>query len=231
MAAAALPAGPSNLLSEFRQKLAGSWRQNTACGRYYIKTDKLQKWMVSIAPGSNATNLKRLLDEVWRSQARRISIFRPSATAISTGEERTIIVFSILLAIGHGYLVDVFRQANIIDNILTYVSEEHNYQPLAGELRRHGVSEVDTIINHFKKKKWSFCPVILKRDLHGDYRGCGWVLPYCKRELIHEGGTAEVFQVLVHEDYLSSDLKEILKASIVEDGNLGQVSYAYGWST
>jgi hypothetical protein len=187
--------------------------------------------MVSIAPGSNATILKHLLDEVRRSQAQLISPFPRSATAISTGEERAVLVFSILLAIGHGYLVDIFHQANITDHTLTYASAEHHYQPLASELKRRGISEVDTIIEQFKKKKLSFDPVILKRDLHGDYRGCDRVFPYCKRELIHEGGTAEVYQVLVHEDYLSSDLKEILKASIVEDRNLGKVSDAFCWSS
>ncbi|OAG42928.1 hypothetical protein AYO21_02879 [Fonsecaea monophora] len=204
---------PSDLLKEFQANLRACWKQETFCGRYYIKTSQLQEWMASVGEGQKATNLKRLLTEVWRS--RHDATFPPTAEKVS----RAVIVFSVLLDIGYGHLVDLFCRAEITDARL---SAEHNYKHLKRHLGNANVPEPDAVVDAFEERRWFFCPVLLKRHMQGDFgRGC--VFPYYKRQPVNgKGGTAEVFQVLVPAECIAEDLKQFLRASMVEYKDKGK---------
>ncbi|OQU97590.1 Protein kinase domain-containing protein isoform 2 [Cladophialophora immunda] len=204
----------SDLLKEFHQNLGGCWKQDTYSGRHCIKTKQVQQWMKTVQDGHASNNLTRLITEVWRP--RHNSNFPPSAESVSSGDDCAIIVFSVLLDIGCGGLLDLFIEADIKDATLSITSAEHHWTSLEQSLRRAGVPNTDRVVEAFKKRKWSFCPVIIKRRMHKDYGGeC--VFPFCKREPANgKGGTAEVFQVLVPAECMAEDLKESLQASRVE---------------
>ncbi|OAP62701.1 hypothetical protein AYL99_01928 [Fonsecaea erecta] len=211
---------PSHLLQEFRTNLDGCWKQNTYCGRHYIKTNEVLRWMTSVKAEHKATNLNRLHDEVWRSRPN--STFKPSAENFSSGVDCAIIVFSVLLAIDYGHLLDLFVEANITDASVHTASAEYHYKILKQYLERAEVPNADTVVESFKERKWSFCPVVLKRRMHGDFpRRC--VFPYYKRQPVNgKGGTAEVFQVLVPAECIEQDLREFLQGSRIEYQDEGQ---------
>jgi hypothetical protein len=215
-----------DLRQTFKEKLAKEWSRKAACGRRYIDINKLIEWMNRLEIGETVRNSGRLLREVYSGSHRNV-VFPPSAQSISTGENRSLLVFSILLELERGNLVDLFQKAKILDNSLAIAKYYHD--DLRNELKQNHIHDGDKVIQDFERAKWSFCPVVIKHSMRTMFHGGEWVLPFCKRERINEkGGTAELWQILVQEDVVSKDLRDAISSSRVKDREFGWVSEAFG---
>src|SRR5438552_644353 len=73
------------------------------CGRHYVLVSRLTDWMKS-SQGSNKTQVERLLAAAYRNRGQPALSF--AEEHISSGDSCCLLVFSILLELGHGELVD-----------------------------------------------------------------------------------------------------------------------------
>jgi hypothetical protein len=226
MAGPASSLSSPNLCQTFQEKLARHWKHRAACGRHYIDRAKLIAWMNRVDTDEAMTNAGRLIGEVYCG-SRRVP-FLPSAKSISTDDDdRSLLVFSILLELGRGDLVDLFQKAKIIDNNLE--SSEYYYDDLRADLKRNHIHDADGVVDDFERAKWSFCPAVIKHGMRSKFHRGKWVLPFCKRERINEkGGTAELWQILIQEDFVHKELRDAINRSRVHDREFGWVSEVFG---
>jgi hypothetical protein len=211
------------LLREFKRKLTGEWQRRAACGREYVNVFKLQAWMRSTAPGWTIDNFTRLLFEAWRNWGGHQPPFRPKAESISTGDQCAVLVFSILLELEHGHLIKNFQDEKILDKDLEHAGVDYRY--VVETLQKHNIPDAKRLVERFEEKKWSYCPVIIKHRMSNAFRDGRWVIPFCKRQEVNEkGGTAQVWQVLIQEDFVSREVRDIISGSRIEDADLGPVS-------
>jgi hypothetical protein len=147
--------------------------------RSFIPLEKLQQFF---EPTSKVDNLKSLL-----------SVCGTSADIdVETIRESFIKVFSILLMINKGsYIQDFILRDNLSDSSLPF--DLGNERILEDE---NGKSFYD----EFNYAQWQFCAPMF--HLHMDTRfDEQFILPFTKKEKIHDGGTVAVYKIEIHPDY------------------------------
>ena len=100
----AAPENHNVIISEFREKLE-ECTIKAVCHRNFVLVEKLKEWMMG--------RLGPILDAACHCH----DIFPPSSNKISTGDGCCLLVFSILLSLDAGHLVDRF-QGRITDQKL-----------------------------------------------------------------------------------------------------------------
>jgi hypothetical protein len=174
-----------SLLNIFEGKLERDWKRKTACGAGYIDVRKLTRWMEMREPDQQTPNVGRLLHELNRYE--RIDATSQTILDRESGD-RCLLVFSILLGLGKGNLIDMFASTRITDSALDHLYPKHpTYAELLAELRRRGVAEAEKIIEDFETAKWSYCPAMIKLYKSAGNQG-GKVLPFVRKEPITEKG-------------------------------------------
>jgi hypothetical protein len=198
-------------LREFKEVLEGC-TVKALCGRPYVRVTRLIKWLENDAqPGISRVEI--LLDYAYRNRRSPAPPLR--ADDVCKGEESCALVFSILLGLGHGELIDLFENRGLCDKRLPI--------PLSDlkDLKDRGFPYAE----EFNKKQWAFCPANFdyhSRNYHGDR-----IIPICKREEISDkGGTARLWQIAVQEEFVKESLKERVPNSKFPDGTFGWVSRA-----
>lgn len=167
------------------------------------------------------TNAARLLRAVYANDHRQM-FQEMSSNRISVGDNRCLLVFSMLLELGHGDLIDIFQKVGIVDKSLA--SSDYHYGQLRHEFERYHIPNIGKIIDGVEKNKWSFCPAPIWPYAQKIFGGGRWVLPFCKRERINEkGGTANLWQVLVREEFVPPNLRATISGSKLRDKTFGWV--------
>jgi hypothetical protein len=215
------PNRAADILQTFRTKLDTEWKREAVPERTYILTSALTAWMLRQDTAEPMTNAARLLHAVYKNHA-RVQFQYMTSDKISQASDRCLLVFAALLELGHGDLIDIFQHSQILDNFLSLPA--YNYEELRHRLQYAGVRNVDGIIHSFDKNRWAYCPAPIKLNMQSTFPGGHWVLPFCKREAINEkGGTAELSQVLIQEDLVPGDLREVIRGSRLKDKQFGWV--------
>jgi hypothetical protein len=199
----------SATLREFKEVLRGCTVE-ALCGRPCVRVAKLIKWLESDAqPGVSRVEI--LLDYAYRNRRSPAPPLR--ADDICKGEESCTLVFSILLELGHGELIDLFENRGLCDKRLPIPLSDLN------NLKDRGFSFAE----EFNKKQWAFCPANF--DDHSRYYHSDRIIPICKREEISDkGGTARLWQIAVQEEFVKTNLKERVPNSKFSDDTFGWVS-------
>ncbi|KAF2811553.1 uncharacterized protein BDZ99DRAFT_518812 [Mytilinidion resinicola] len=225
MAGLASPSSSKDLCERFKDKLATEWKREAACGaeykdkQFFIDTDRLTKWMLRQDTDKRSTHAAILLLEAYHRNHREI--FQPAfSNLIFTGDNRCILVFSILLTLDKGDLVDIFQKAKIVDKNLEFAHTF--YKELEEDLKMKNIQDAARIITEFEKAKWSYCPAPVRMDMEEKFHGGKWILPFCRRQSINtKGGTAEVYQVSLQEDLVPDDMKKVIWRSKYVDKDYG----------
>ena len=204
------PAANVSILKKFKSRLNAEWEQNPICDlhgyecpcrRRFIRTTSLYRWMEVKEDDESETNVERLLKEVNPIKV-------PFPASILKGEKRCVLVFCILLERDRGDLIYVFQRAGIVDEHLDI--SEYNLQRLKDELKEYNIPDINRITEDFERQKWAYCPGRLELCMDKSFEH-QLRLPFCKREEASDkGGTAFVFRVVVHEEFVSDKLKEHL---------------------
>lgn len=197
------------MLHEFKEELRNCTVE-ALCGRHYIRVAKLIKWLESDAqPGVSRVEI--LLEYAYRNRNSPAPPLR--ADDICKGEDRCALVFSILLELEHGELIELFEYRGLCDKKLPISLSDLK------DLKNHGF----TYAEEFNRKQWAFCPADFdyhSRNYHSDR-----IIPICKKEEINDkGGTAQLWQIAVQEDFVKPRLKERVPNSRFQDDRFGYVS-------
>ncbi|KAK8134175.1 hypothetical protein PG984_006187 [Apiospora sp. TS-2023a] len=202
----------------------GGW--NTyCCTKAFYDSDKTVTWMLLSNGQSEQTNAAALLNAALDSYPYMINEpSRPKASDLGKGGRNCYIVFAILLNLNHGFVIHIFQRfgitdANLRNELLPSIDAlKHSLQDF--------VRDVDKLINNFDDMRFMFQRVSMDlnmSEVYLDSQQGRWVSPFCRRKLINtKGGTAQVWEVSVQDELLSSDLKERLKRSEYEDPAYGK---------
>jgi hypothetical protein len=193
------------------------------CSREYILPSKLTDWLKSeTSYGPGTTQVARLL---------RYAYYKKSSVGLPVREDRihsgpkpSLLVFSILLKIGCGHLLHHWRQKDIVDQSLPIPL--YSLQKLVERMDIPNVDK-DDITNNFDRAQWRFCPAKFELGDDIDYINKDRIIPICRKKLINDkGGTAELFQIAVQEEFVGKRLREAVSSSRFDDrkSGLGVVS-------
>ncbi|KAL8998393.1 MAG: hypothetical protein Q9169_002521 [Polycauliona sp. 2 TL-2023] len=190
-------------LRDLKNKIA-ECTEEAVCRRSYILVAELTQWLRSrVHPGKSTTQYGRLLLAVYGDD-----IPPPSTLKLAEGDSCCLLVFCILLLIGRGNLIHVFQRFNILDKHLPIPLQQL-------QTRLHGPRIPDPLqlAAEFDEKQWPFCPA--KFDLHmGQEYNEHRILPICHKAKINEkGGTAQLWQIEVKEEFVSHALRQAVEFS------------------
>ncbi|KAF3053232.1 hypothetical protein E8E11_000162 [Didymella keratinophila] len=199
-------------LDDFKTKLRGKEFSVTAVdGRVYVLVDKLQKWLRAPAGSDSpeyrsATNI-HLLAHAAHFGSCDSGAFSPlprePASIAEPGRNCCLLVFSILLDLDRGGLLDTFAHHDIRDKGLPIALSE-----LKHKLRN--IEDGDQIANEFNARQWSFCPAYFSEHMDEGYFE-DHIIPVCRTQKINSGGTADVWQICVQREFVDAHLRRQLE--------------------
>lgn len=190
------------------------------CGRTYLRTTKLTEWLRGTAgPSSGITQANRLLAAAYRDRSQPgLPI---SAEQLSTGEDRCLLVFSILLELQFGQLIDRFQRLDLVDKHLPI-----DLWSLQAKLQGLDLPQPKSLANDFNDIQWRYCAARFDLGV-GREHPKSKIIPICKKEEINEkGGTARLWQVAVQEEFVGPKIRKAVPNSRFYDpkDNFGWVS-------
>jgi hypothetical protein len=214
----------ANILANFEAKLK-KWKRLAACKRHFYHVDACKAWMEQTEANEKHSNTELLL-RALEPKVRESQIFLLPENKILHGHRPCVIVFAILLEQGFGELIDMFRNAEIVDQTFRQTHWKATYyNRLRDELSRAGVGNSESIIKRFEDAKWAFCPAPLALDMEGSFEEGHWILPFCRRKVVNpKGGTASVDQVTVQKEFVPEELRTVLHRAAYRDAKFGEVN-------
>ncbi|KAK4208644.1 hypothetical protein QBC37DRAFT_296262 [Rhypophila decipiens] len=189
-------------------------RKNYKGQHFYHPVDTIKSWMLETTGRGNVSNSAKLLH----------AVSNPNAFAATGPNEikNALILFAILLKLDCGHLIHIFQQ-HFHDNSLDAVIHRNI---LNQELEDSNLEYPADILEQFDQERWAFCPAKIEH-MHNHtkaFYGGHWILPFCAREAINEGGTAHVDRVLLQQDLVPDDVefKEELEGYEYVDKKFGK---------
>ena len=201
----ALTATPNHegILDEFKAQLK-VYTATAVCGKPYVRVEKLKSWLQSPGPKvdeSRPSNVTHLLHATYRHRTTPNLPVQPEDLTLPN--EGCLLIFSVLLTIGCGDMIDTFIHNDKFDSHLPLLSEQ--VHSLFGPERKAPAAQ-------FFKEQWRFCPA--RFDLHKTKEyPLTRVIPICRRNLIKEGGTAQLWHIDVYEEFVTPALRDVAKGS------------------
>jgi hypothetical protein len=188
-------------------------------GRSYVLSQSLVKWLTSPWPGHTFTQADRLHKAVYH----KVPGFDPiSAEQLSTEPNGCLLVFSILLVLHEGVLVDRFQRRGIVDSQIP-MSLERLQKGIRGmELSE---AEASNLANDFYAKQWLFCPIIIFRNMDRYYEK-EHIMPICQKQKINDkaGSATGIYLIEIQEQFVDNNLRAVaVKYQDKKDG-FGYVS-------
>ena len=208
MAATRVPSH-DDIMRDFREKVK-SCEITGICGRPFIRVDKLKTWL--------SENVVRLLEAAYRSQDEPALPIDPDYVR----RNDSLLIFSILLQLDRGNLIDRFHMLGLGDYLPIELSS------LKARLGDLGISaaDADSLAERFDKQQWRYCPAKFRLNARRNYLP-SHIIPISKKEPINaKGGTATVWQIEVLEEFVEERLRKVVPTSrFGEPGDsLGYVS-------
>ena len=134
---------------------------------------------------------------------------------ITEGQYKCLLVFSILLELDQGALIEDLRSHEVNDASLPIGLPVLRTRP--GFKMHPGLAE------RFEQAQWKYCPLKFeldeRRPVYADH-----VIPICLKRKINEGGTSHVYEIVVQEEFVSKALAESVPRSRFVDPRYDNVS-------
>ena len=191
------------ILDEFRRKL-DLYTQTAVCGRRFVLVEKLQGWLRSPCDGQT-TYADRLLRVTY--QDRSGHDFQPVTSDIfKPGESCCLLVFCILHLVGHRKAIQAFSLHQKVDRQLPMGRETIEKMCRDADIRD------EDIPSKFFQVQHRFTPA--KFELR---QGKKWerdtVIPIYQKNPIKEGGTAQLYQIDIPEEFVDEKLRHVCAGS------------------
>lgn len=201
-------------------------RLEAICGRPYIRTQSLERWLRGDSQRTGPSELHRLLKEVHAHPINYV----PFNHLLSIGSDRVDLVFCILYILGRGDLLSTFQEKGIVDNHLGIALAE-----LQEHLRE--IQGGPELAVQFDCLQWSFAPMLMdmtKRELRKQI-----IVPIHKwsplktndkKQPVQRGGTSRLYFIEVFPEFLSQRIKDHISWSYKDNApdRLGPVSGSFG---
>ena len=193
------------------------------CGRHFIRTEKLKQWM--------QPNAEKLLEAAYH---RRSTPAPPiAARYVCRANDCSLIVFAILLEIGHGDLIHIFHRHTMVDKKLpidldTLKTRLGGSEQLKIQAGFSDISAIEALAASFDNRQWRFCPAEFHLGDEKDYYE-NQIIPILKKAVINKkGGFATVWQIEILEDFVGQNLRKEVSTSkfLPTNDNLGYVSFS-----
>jgi hypothetical protein len=200
------------------KKVLNQYTIKACCGRPYVRVSKLTEWLRS-KYYDKWTQADRLLEAAYRHRV--LPALPINKEELCDGEDCCLILFSILLDLGRGELINQLRRQDKVDRHFPI-----NLLELTRIFRDMNIEDADMVAEAFDRLQWKFFPARL--DLGAREYPPNRVLPFCRKAPINDkGGTAQLFQIEVLEEFVSPKLREAVEQSRYEndDDKLGPVSH------
>jgi hypothetical protein len=191
--------------------------ERTADGQNYIRTKELLQWFRAES-GYGTSNVDLLLDFAYPKDRNFLPV-QPSQ--ITRDETSCLLVFSILLELGHGKMIDQFLRLGFIDRSMPF--EITRLQTAMIQLH---LPDLNTLAMAFFRRQWAYCPMVFALGMTQELPS-HTVVPIVRMEPINaKGGTATLWQIDVPEDVVHQSLREIAENAKYPDARHGFVSYS-----
>lgn len=217
---------PDDVLVSLRRKRT-EFTRLAVCGREYILVSELTAWLLSKAPfvaEGTSYDISWLSRLIRRCYPDGLSPFR----AEELEEHQHILLFCILIEIGMGSQTHKF---------LPHVKSDHDLPiglfglvDVFTDMKEKGYLQTQddpsSIAGTFDHVQWKYCAP--KFRLHMDRSFLQkHILPIdVKQQINDKGGTADVWEIAVLEEFVATDLREVVKTSKYSgsDGRLVSIS-------
>lgn len=183
------------------------------CGRHFILVDKLQKWLRTTLDPEGTTHADLLLHVAFGS--RKLPGPPVDSNALLAGDSCCLLIFCILHQIGSVKALPFFSRSGNVDRLLPLRpdSVRVTFQAACKD-DRELQAKSSSLIGEFLKRQFRYSPA--KFNLH---QGADWddedaVVPICEKNSINKkGGTAELWQIAVPEEFVGHTLRYISSGS------------------
>lgn len=186
------------------------------CGRHFILVEKLQKWLRTAKDPSDperTTHLDLLLQVAFPTRVLPGSLVDPNA--LLPGDNCCLLIFCILQQIGCVKALPFFSRIGNVDRLLPLRpdSVRDTFQAACKD-DRDLQAKSSSLIDELLKLQYQYSPA--KFNL---YQGADWddehkVVPICEKKSINKrGGTAELWQIAVPEEFVGHTLRDISSGS------------------
>lgn len=143
--------------------------------------------------------LKEYLRQGTRMQSLIGQVFEPHAppvhAATHTILENCTAIFAILVRIGYGKFIGEFsRRKELFDDRLPYLAKPANF-PISD----------NSFFQKFEKEQWRFCVHNFSKEDTDIQIEDRCILPIISQTKIAEGGTADIFKIVIHNYYDALD--------------------------
>ncbi len=191
------------ILEEFWYRL-DLCTETAVCGRQFVLVEKLQAWLRSSC-STVATYADRLLRVAYRNRPN--SNFQPVTSDIfKPGYNCCLLVFCILQLLKCGSAIQTFSVCQKVDRLLPMRQETIN------EMFRNADIHDQDIPSKFFELQYRFTPA--KFELHTTNR---WdrhtVIPIQEKNPIKEGGTAQLYQIDIPEEFVGEAMRRVCAGS------------------
>jgi len=196
------------------------------CGRAYVLVSRLTRWLNSKCPSADYTQADRLLAAAYQKRAMTIPGLPISKDDLCDRSEGCLVLFSLLLDLGRGELIHELHGREKFDRKFPI-----DLAQLRSIFRDMGIADAEKVAEQFDRLQWKYFPAMLNGQKGRQYPQ-NQILPFTKRAPINEkGGTAQLFQIEVLEEFVGSRLRDSMKESRYDvtgeddDDGFGPVSY------
>ncbi|KAE9370120.1 kinase-like protein [Stipitochalara longipes BDJ] len=174
-------------------------------GREFVLIESLSNWLRSQWPDHTCSQADRLLKAVYYNHNQK-GLFEPiSVDQLLSKQNECLLVFSILLVLKRGFLVDRFQRHGIVDLQIPISLERLQTRIKEMEL---GELEPNKLASSFYEKQYLFCPLIIYRDMARNYDK-EYIMPICQKQKINDksGIATGIYLVEVQEQFVEKDLR------------------------
>ena len=179
-------------------------------GKQFVLISRLKEWFSSRTTPSSSTQLQKLLWKVYHEHLKISPGLPINEDSISRD---SLLIFSILLDVDHGDLIQKFRKHSWVDSKLPFHKPELVLWLHDHEIPTRKREDQESLAERFLSTQWKYSVLPFQLgDEKTHPQQC--ILPICQRQTINKkGATADLWEIEVPEEFVGDTLRESVQNS------------------
>lgn len=201
----ASPAMNHEPISEEFKSILHQNTRTAISGQPFVLVEKLQHWLRSPVDRS-VTHAERLVRVAYKDRPTTFSPITAPHIIFDPGDSCCLLVFCILELIGCGSAVDTFHEHQKTDRLLPMRLDTIQQTFRSAKIQdSNKASEFFKLQHRFKPARFEWQ---MKKKWDSDT-----VIPICQKNLIKKGGTAQIYQIDIPEEFVDQSLRHYCAGS------------------